>query len=159
MSDAPPVAVLTLLAYAIDEIRETRDLLRVSLAGLARRRGWRHLFGWVVGTRDVLTAGLAVQYLADNLARARDHWRAELGYLADLCAAADTSPLLRRLADDLEHAGVDHIMAKLGDDAVPRDRPRAAAHLEDTLRRMSECERILTEARNALMLQRMGDTY
>ena len=157
MADSVSGAV-TLLTYALDEDREARDLVRLSHAGLARRpQGWRDRFGGAVGTREGFVAGLTVQYLTENLFRARAHWRECVAHLLELTRSGQDEDLVLPMAAQLQRAGLDGIVDDLDIDAVPTQRKAAAAHLEAVLARMSECDRIMATTRSRLMLEGVRD--
>jgi hypothetical protein len=156
MSDAPPPDFVAMLTYVLDESREARDLLRISQAGLARRsQGWREKFGPTVRTGKGIASGLSAQYLGENMFRARAHWRAGMGYLRDVVAVASTNENVRLVEDELRRAGVDGVMPKLADEAIPYDRKKAATHLQAVLDQMSDCDDVIVKARSKLLLQRM----
>jgi hypothetical protein len=155
MSD--PSAMM-LLTYALDEDREARDLVRLSHAGLARRpQGWRDRFGAAVATRDGFVAGLTVQYLTENLRRARTHWSECVAYVLQLTRSGQDEDLVLPMAASLQRAGLDSIVDDLAVSAVPTERKAAAAYLDAVLSRMSECDRILAATRSRLLLERVRD--
>jgi hypothetical protein len=155
---ARPVAPITLMTYALDESREARELLLMSHAGLTdRSRRWRQRVGSIVGARDQFMAGLAAQYLGENLYRAREHWRSYVQCCDDLGANNHTDDNIQLLVMELREAGLDSVVAELADDSVPRQRKLAAEHLGSVMNRMSECDRLIIAARVLLMLRRMRD--
>ena len=155
---ARPVAPITLMTYALDESREARELLMMSHAGLTdRSRRWRQRVGSIAGARDQFMAGLAAQYLGENLYRAREHWRSYVQCCADLGASNESDDHIRLLVMELREAGLDAVVAELADDSVPRQRKLAAEYLGAVMNRMSECDRLIIAARVRLMLRRMRD--
>ena len=155
----PPPDFVAMLTYILDESREARDLVRISQAGLARRsQGWRETFGQSVRTGKGITSGLSTQYLGENMFRARAHWSAGLGYIQDVVAFGSANENLRPIEDELRRAGVDEVMSRLADEAIPHDRKRAATHLQAVLNQMSDCDAIIVKARSKLLLQRIRDT-
>ena len=153
MSDTPPDAV-TLLVYALDEMREATGLLRIAdLARSSRRPWWRNVFFGVVRTRTEVGAGFAVQYLGENIDRARDHWRAALELFDELQETHQADELVRRLGEDLQGAGLNEILPKLQHRAIPHPIGHAAAHLEGVLEQIRSCDRIVVSARSLLMRQ------
>ncbi len=153
----PHVEPIMMLTYALDESREARELLLMSHAGLAdRNQRWRQRVGSIAGARDQFMAGLAAQYLGENLYRAREHWRSYVRCCADL-SANTTDETIRLLVVELHEAGLDAVDSLLADDTVPRQRKQAAVHLNDVLNRIAECDRLIITARIQLMLRRMRD--
>lgn len=154
--DATTPEIVTLLTYVLDEHRESRELVRLSHAGLVHRSiGVRRRLDAVIRTTDGFAAGQAVQYLGENLGRARQHWRTGLAHLAELHAAYPNNERVQVLQDELRHAGVSEIESLLSLDAVPRGRKRAAAHLDAVLSRMSDCDNVVASARSDLALRNM----
>lgn len=155
---ATAAEIVTLLTYALDENRESRELVRVSHAGLVHRSaGLRRRLDAVIRTTNGFAAGQAVQYLRENLERARDHWRTGQAHLAELHAAHPDNERVQVLQDELCRAGMSEIEPLLSIDAVPPGRKRAATHLGAVLSRMTECDQIVSSARGELMLRRMGN--
>ncbi len=147
-----------LMTYALDESREARELLLMSHAGLTgRSKRLRQRVGSLAGARDQFMAGLAAQYLGENLYRAREHWRSYVQCCADLGANSDTEEAIRLLMVALHETGLDVVVSQLADDVVPRQRKQAAAHLSAVMNRMAECDRLIIAARIELMLRRMRD--
>jgi hypothetical protein len=154
--DATTAEIVTLLTYILDENRESRELVRLSHAGLVHRSmGLRRRLDVVIRTADGFAAGQAVQYLRENLGRARQHWRTGLAHLAELHAAYPNNERVQVLQDELRQAGVSEIESLLSLDAVPRGRKRAAAHLDAVLSRMSDCDNVVASARSELTLRKM----
>jgi hypothetical protein len=154
--DATSPEIVTLLTYILDENRESRELVRLSHAGLVHRSiGMRRRLDAVIRTADGFAAGQAVQYLRENLGRARQHWRTGLAHLAELHAAYPDNEQVQVLQDELRQAGVSEIESLLSLDAVPRGRKRAAAHLDAVLSRMSDCDNVVASARSELTLRNM----
>ncbi len=152
--DATTPEIVTLLTYVLDENRESRELVRLSHAGLVHRSiGVRRRLDAVIRTTDGFAAGQAVQYLRENLGRARQHWRTGLAHLAELYAAYPNNERVQVLQDELRQAGVSEIEPLLSRDAVPRGRKRAAAHLEAVLSRMSDCDNAVASVRSELTLR------
>ena len=154
--DATTSAIVTLLTYVLDENRESRELVRLSHGGFVHRSiGLRRRLDAVIRTTDGFAAGQAVQYLGENLGRARQHWRTGLAHLAELYASYGNNERVQLLEDGLRRAGVSEIESLLSIDAVPRGRKRAAAHLEAVLSRMSDCDNVVAGARSELALQKL----
>ena len=148
--------LVTMLTYILDENREAHDLVRISQAGLARRsQSWREKFGQSVRTGSGIASGLSAQYLGENLFRARAHWTAGLGYLAEVLAVGSASDKLQLFEYELHEARIDEVLPQLADAAVPRDRKAAAEHLQGVLDRMSDCDTVVVKARSRMLLQRM----
>jgi hypothetical protein len=154
--DATTPEIVTLLTYILDENRESLELVRLSHAGLVHRSiGLRRRLDAVIRTADGFAAGQAVQYLRENLGRARQHWRTGLEHLAELHAAYPNDERVQLLYHQLRQAGVSEIAPLLSLDAVPRGRNRAAAHLDAVLSRMSDCDNVVASARSELTLRNM----
>ena len=154
---APSAEPIMLLTYALDESREARELLLLSHAGLTdRSKGWRPGVGSIVSARDKFIAGLAAQYLGENLHRAREHWRSYLQCCADFRANNDSDEAVL-LVMALREAGLDDVDSQLAADVVPRPRKQAAEHLSAVMSRIADCDRLVVAARTQLMLRRMRD--
>ena len=156
MSDAGPSDPVTMLVYALDEMRETTSLLPVAEAGRSLHRSRWHnvLFGFARSKAEV-SAGLSVQYLAENVDRARDHWREALASLSELQRVHGASEIVAGLAGQLEAVGVNEVLWRLQHDGIPRPMAKTAVHLEAVVATIRDCERIALDARNKLTLQRM----
>lgn len=149
------IAALTLV---LDETREARELVLICHAGLTRRpRPWWRRVDSLIGTQDAFLANLAGQYLGENLFRAREHWRAAAAQLGELFAGDDLPGSVVALQPSLVAAGADRIAHDLDDDIVPRQRKDAAAHLSAVIGHMSDCDRLIGEARSRLLLERMRE--
>src|SRR5258705_10070379 len=98
MSDAQPAGTSTLLTYALDEMRETIALLPVAELSRSTERSWlRKLFFAFARSRGEVSSGFAVQYLTENLERARDHWREALSVFDQLQHERTDNQLLAQL--------------------------------------------------------------
>ena len=158
MSDAQPDSPLTLLTYALDEMRETTTLLPVAEVSRSfHRPWWRNVFFGFARSNAEVTAGLAVQYLGENIDRARDHWREALTLLSDLQRNHGDDEVVSELGQHLQAAGIDGVLAKLQHSAIPNPVAKTAAHLEGVVATIRECDRLALDARNKLTLQRMRD--
>ena len=156
MSDARPSDAVTLLVDALDEMRETTSLLPVESAGRSLHRSWwRNLFFGFARSKAEVSAGLAVQYLGENIDRARDHWRAALSSLAELQRVHGGNEVVARLSGQLQVAGVNGVLGRLQHDAIPRPIAKTAVHLAAVVATIRECDRVVLDARNKLALQRM----
>jgi hypothetical protein len=159
MSDTQPAGALTLLTYALDEMRETTTLLPVAEVSRSfHRPWWRNVFFGFARSNAEVTAGLAVQYLGENIDRARDHWREALTLLSDLQRNHGDNEVVVRLGQQLQAAGIDGVLAKLQHSAIPHPVAKTAAHLEEVVATIRECDQLALDARNKLTLQRMRDT-
>lgn len=158
MTEAPASDALTLLAYALDEMRETTSLLPVAAASRSLHRPWWRnvFFGFARSTAEV-SAGLSVQYLGENVDRARDHWRAALSSLADLQRTHAENEIVVLLGDELGAAGMDEVLPRLQHDAIPQPIDKTAIHLEGVVRTIRDCDRLILDARNKMTLQRMRE--
>jgi hypothetical protein len=156
MSDAAQKDAVTLLAYVLDEMRETTNLLPVAEAGRSLHRSpWRNLFFGFARSKAEVTAGLAVQYLGENIDRARDHWREAMSLLDELQREHGANEIIARLALQLRGAGLDGVLPRLQHDAIPRPIAKTAVHLEEVVATVRECSRVVLDARNKLTLQQM----
>jgi hypothetical protein len=149
---------LTLVVYALDEMRETTSLLPVTdVARSYRRPWWRNIFFAFARSRSELSAGFAVQYLDENLDRARAHWREAVAHIGDLATYHSDNELISPLIAELRDAGFGQVLSQLDDDAIPRPMSETAVHLGRLVDRIRYCERIAQDARKTLTLQRMRD--
>ena len=158
MTDAVPSDALTMLVYALDEMRETTSLLPVAEVSRGQNRPWwRNLFFGFARSRAEVTAGLAVQYLGENIDRARSHWREALTLLADLQRTHATNEVVATLIDDLRGAGLDTVLPRLQHDAIPNPIAKTAAHLTAVVETIRSCQRLAVAARSKLLLQQVRD--
>lgn len=158
MSDAAPSDALTMLVYALDEMRETTTLLPVAEVSRGQNRPWwRNLFFGFARSRAEITAGLAVQYLGENIDRARAHWREALTLLADLQRAHAANEVVVALIDDLRGAGLDTVLPRLQHDAIPNPIAKTAIHLTAVVETIRSCQRLAMTARGELLLQQVRD--
>ena len=158
MTDAVPSDALTMLVYALDEMRETTSLLPVAEVSRGQNRPWwRNLFFGFARSRAEVTAGLAVQYLGENIDRARSHWREALTLLADLQRTHATNEVVATLIDDLRGAGLDTVSPRLQHDAIPNPIAKTAAHLTAVVETIRSCQRLAVAARSKLLLQQVRD--
>ena len=115
MGEVSTDQLLTWLTEVLDEMRETRNLLPAAeLTRTSQRRGWRKVVYAFARSRGEISAGYAMQYLTENTARARDHWRETLVALAEIERAGEQLALL---SEDLRAAGVDEVLPRLRSDA------------------------------------------
>ena len=158
MSDAQPADLVAMLTHILDESRETISLLPVQEAGRSLHRSrWRNVFFGFASSKAEITAGLAVQYLGENIDRARDHWREALSSLAELQRVHGGNEIVASLGDQLRVAGVNDVLGRLQHDAIPGPIAKTAVHLEGVVATIRDCNRIVLDARNKLALQRMGN--
>jgi hypothetical protein len=156
MSNSPSPDALTLLTYALDEMRETIALIPVAeLSRSAARPFWRNVFFAFARSRGEVDAGFAVQYLTENLERSRGHWHEALSLLDELQREHSANETILQLGDALREAGVDEVLPRLQDDALPHTVDKTGAHLAAVVATIHECDRILHAARNKLLLQRI----
>jgi hypothetical protein len=148
------MAEATALSYIIDEMRETTNLLRVQETLQEGHRPWwrNFVFAFIRVGREA-NADLAVQYLGENIDRARDHWREALR-LIDQLLDDDFGELL---SHELNDAGVRSVMPRLAHDQIPGPRKEAAAHLADVVSTIRGCTQIVVNARNQLTLRKMRE--
>lgn len=156
MTDAQPAGALTLLTYALDEMRETTTLLPVAEVSRSLHRSrWRNLFFGFARSNAEISAGLAVQYLGENIDRARDHWREALSLLSDLQRDHGGNEVVMQLGRQLDTAGFSDVLGKLQHHAIPHPVAKTAAHLEGVVSIIRECDRLALDARNKLTRRRM----
>ena len=158
MSDTQPAGALTLLTYALDEMRETTELLPVpDLARRATRPWWHNILARFVPGKEEVRAGFAVQYLAENLERGRVHWREALSLLDHLQREYAENEVVVQLGSELRAAGMNEVLPRLGNDALPHSLAKTTAHLAAVVATIRDCDRLAQDARNKLTLQRMRD--
>jgi hypothetical protein len=156
MSDAGPSDPVGMLVYALDEMRETTSLLPVAEVGRSLHRSpVRNLFFGFARSKAEVSAGLAVQYLAENVDRAREHWRDALTLLDDLQIVHRSNEVVAKLGEQLQAAGVSGVLGRLQHDAIPRPIAKTAVHLEAVVATIRDCEHFVLDARNTLTLERM----
>jgi hypothetical protein len=156
MSDARPPDAVGLLVYVLDEMRETIALIPVAdLSRSAGRPWWRNVFFAFARSRGEVSAGFAVQYLTENLERSRGHWREALSLLDELQREHSANETVVQLGDALRAAGVDEVLQRLQDDALPHTIDKTGAHLAAVVATIRECDRLALDARNRLTPQRM----
>jgi hypothetical protein len=152
--ESAPNPVL-LLDYLLDEIRATSGLLRATdLSRAARRTSWRSVALGLIRTPTEVSADLGLLYVRQNIDRARDHWREVLTHRDQLTAFLAESAVLADLSRQLAEAGILEVLPRLQQDAVPSPVREMAAHLTRVLATIRECDRLVVEARNRLMLER-----
>lgn len=156
MGSAATPDALTLMTLALDEMRETATLLPVAEAGRSLHRPWWRnvVFGFARSKAEV-TAGLAVQYLGENIDRARDHWREALALLDQLQRAHSDDDLVVVLGQELDIAGLDDVLPKLQHSAIPQPIAKTAVHLADVVATIRHCDHAIVKARSKLTIQRM----
>jgi hypothetical protein len=158
MDDGAMRDALVTLAYALDEMRETTSLLPVAEASRSLQRSKaRNFFFMFARSRAEVTAGFAMQYLDENLDRARAHWREALSSFDDLQRTHGDNELVATLATDLRGAGLLDVLAQLQPDAIPRPVNKTAVHLAAVVATIRNCENLTVDARNKLTLERMRD--
>jgi hypothetical protein len=155
MGEVSTDQLLTWLTEVLDEMRETRSLLPAAeLTRTSQRRGWRKVVYAFARSRGEISAGYAMQYLTENTARARDHWREALAALAEIEGAGEP---LAQLSEGLRVTGVDEVLPRLRSDAIPYATAEAATHLSEVVATIRDCEELVVAARNRLVLQRSRD--
>jgi hypothetical protein len=156
MDDGAIRDALVTLAYALDEMRETTSLLPVAEASRSLNRSKaRNVFFAFARSRAEVTAGFALQYLDENLDRARNHWREALSSFDDLRRTHGDNELVATLETDLRNAGLEGVLARLAQDAIPRPMKKTAVHLAAVVDTIRNCEHLAAAARTQLTLQRM----
>ncbi|HZX56801.1 MAG TPA: hypothetical protein VFE86_19090 [Ilumatobacteraceae bacterium] len=158
MDDASGGKLLTQLVEVLDEMRETTNLLpAVELARTSQRRGWRKFAYGFARSRGEISAGFAMQYLTENLGRARDHWRDAVSMLSAIEGAGVERELMTRMIEDLNAAGVDEVLPLLRSEAIPYAASAVATHLSLVVATIRDCEQVVAAARSRLARQRLGD--
>ena len=156
MSDSSQRDAVTLLVYALDEMRETTNLLpEKDLSRATNRPWWRKALFGVIRTRAEVSAGLAVQYLGENIDRARGHWREALSLIHELQHEHHDNAEVSLLVEDLQIAGLYDVLPQLQHDAIPHPFAKTAAHLSAVVATIRHCDDIALKARSKLLLQRM----
>ncbi len=161
MSAAPSSSgpdALTLVVTAIDEMHQTTSLLPVAEASRSSNRSWWRNVGMLVarsGSSAEVNAGNSLQYLADNVDRAQQHWREALSSLADLERLHHDNEVVAALIEQLPGAGLNEVLPRLQIDAIPRPTAKAAVHLAAVVDTIHRCEDLAATARNKMNLQRM----
>jgi hypothetical protein len=156
MREATPTDTLTLLAYAIDEMHETSSLLRVyDVLRDAHRPWWRALFFAAVRTGRDMNAEMAVQYLGQNVERARDHWCEAVRLLTTLFERQSDDPLLRDTELEVTRLGFYDVLGRLTLDAIPGPRAQAAEYLGKVCQTIGACKEVVVKTRSSVMLRRM----
>lgn len=156
VQDDADSSALRLLILALDEMRETISLLPVAEAGRSLHRPWwRNVFFGFARSKAEVGAGLAVQYLGENIDRARSHWREALSSLNELQRLHGDNEMVARLGEQLRASGLDEVLARLQHDAIPSPITKTALHLEAVVATIRECDRVTLDARSKLLLQRM----
>src|SRR4051812_2184811 len=158
VDDRSDAALLTRLTEVLDEMRETTSLLPAAeLSRTWQRRGWRKFAYGFARSRGEISSGFAMQYLTENIGRARDHWGDAVAMLSEIERAGADRELLKRLIEDLTAAGVDEVLPRLRPDAVPYATSAAATHLSLVVATIRDCEHVVIGARNQLALQQLRD--
>jgi hypothetical protein len=155
-SSAPDA--LTLLVDVVDEMRETTSLLPVAEASRSLNRSRKHNLGMLFARSfrsSEVNAGNSLQYLAENVERAREHWRAGLSALDDLQRLHGDNPVVADLFSQLPGAGLDSVLPRLDLDAIPRPTNKAAVHLAAVVETIHNCEHLAATARSKVNLQQM----
>jgi hypothetical protein len=147
-----PLVLLTLLA---DEMHETISLLRVVDAATANRSRWRRATGGLLRTGQDVVAGMAMQYLGDNVDRARDHWIEVLRMAGEVRRRAAHDEDLRHLGEQLDARGVDGVLAKLHLPNIPGPTRKAVPYLRGVTDQIRDCLHPVQEAARRLTLQRI----
>jgi hypothetical protein len=152
----PGPGSLTLLVVAIDEMRETTSLIPVADASRSLNRSWWRNIGMLFArSRAEVNAGNALQYLADNVARARGHWREVLSALGELQRLHGDNEVVADLGAHLSSAGVDGVLQRLELDAIPRGTTKTAVYLAAVVDTIHSCEHLAVSARSKLNVQQM----
>ena len=153
-----PADAVMLLVHAVDEMRETTNLLRVAdLERSTRRSWWRNIWSWLASGGAEVSAGFAVQYLTENIRRSRGHWSEALALIIELQQSLPDDEVVAGLVVDLYRAGWDDVLATLQPNAIPRSTADAGAHLAGVVGTIRECESLASSARSKLLLRGMRD--
>ena len=157
-SDTAGPDALALLVDVVDEMRETTSLLPVAEASRTLNRSRKHNFGMLFArsfSSAEVNAGNSLQYLAENVDRAREHWQVALSLLGDLQRLHGDNPAVAELSVQLPGAGVDDVLPRLQIEAIPRQAKKAAVHLAAVVATIHNCEHLAATARSKVNLQRM----
>jgi hypothetical protein len=156
MNDSVQRDAVTILVYALDEMRETTSLLPdKDLSRATTRPWWRNVFFGMIRSKAEVNAGLSVQYLGENIDRARGHWREALSLIHELQHAHHDNAEVSLLVEDLQIAGLYDVLPQLQHDAIPHPLAKTAAHLSAVVATIRHCDDIALKARSQLLLQRM----
>ena len=96
-----------------------------------------------------------MQYLGDNIGRARAHWREALSALADLQRLHSDNEAIAELGAATAGRRMDSVLPRLELEAIPRPTNKAAIHLAAVVETIHDCEHLAATARTKLNLQRM----
>ncbi len=158
MSDPASSDPLSMLAHVLDEMRETTALLPVmDLARSTTRPWWRTIVFGFARSQAAVTAGLTVQYLGENIDRARDHWREAMSLTDELRRAHHDNDTVSLLVEDLQMAGWYDVLPQLQHDAIPRPIKETETHLSRVVAIIRDCDHIILTTRSRLALQRMRE--
>jgi hypothetical protein len=114
----------------------------------------RHALARSVSGAEV-GADNSLQYLAENVDRARSHWCEALSSLSELQRLHGDNEVVRTLGEQLPNAGLNDVLPQLNLDAIPRSTAKAAVHLAAVVDIVHRCEHLAAGARSKLNLQRM----
>jgi len=157
-SSPPEPDALTLVVMAIDEMHQTTALLPVAEASRSLNRSWWRNIGMLFA-RSVSGAEVgadnSLQYLAENVDRAQQHWREALSSLSELQRLHTDNEVVASLVEQLPNAGLNEVLPQLDVEAIPRGTAKAAVHLAAVVDIIHRCEHLAAGARNKLNLQRM----
>ena len=96
-----------------------------------------------------------MQYLDENVGRARGHWREVLVLLNELQQLHCSNEVVAALDEAMGAAGLHEILPRLQHDAIPSPINKTAVHLAAVVETIRNCEHLAVTARNKLTLQRM----
>jgi hypothetical protein len=156
MADARPSDAVALLVHALDEMSETVSLLPVAEASRSLNRSRvRNVFFAFARSRAEVNAGYAMQYLDENVARARAHWREALYLFNELQHAHHDNKVVAALDEDIGKAGLHEVLPRLQPEAIPSPINKTAVHLAAVVETIRDCQHLAVTARNTLTLQRI----
>jgi hypothetical protein len=112
----------------------------------------------MVRSSSEVSGGQSIQFLGENIDRARDHLRQALGFLEQLWVSGLDHPLIVGLQADLRSARVDEVLPRLAHSAIPSDSGQAAAYLSEVSAQIRGCAQLVNKARNLMTLEHVRDT-
>ena len=155
MSDAPHSDAVTLLVFALDEMRETTSLLPVESAGVRCT-----VHGGETSSSGSPAARLRSPPGSPCSTSARTSTAAAtIGERAVVTGRTATRAWRQRSRGapgwSIEVAGVNGVLGRLQHHAIPRPIAKTAVHLAEVVATIRDCDHVVLDPRNKLALQRM----